>query len=176
MSNETKEEKVNPDEYINRIAVYVIQARNLPKYDIGPNAKSDPYIKVKIGNIKNAEFRTTTIRRELNPIWNAVFVEEGKALFSKIDKITFDCFDRDKLSKDDFMGCCSIKTDQKPGVNYSTPVQWLPLVDKSGDPVKGQNGKQAEVQIKIKYTLNAENMNVRYWTHVMEITIKVKCI
>ena len=37
------EEKRNPDDYINQLTVYVVQGRNLPKYDIGPNAKSDPY-------------------------------------------------------------------------------------------------------------------------------------
>ena len=62
------EQKLNPDEYVNRLTVYVVQARNLPKYDVGPNAKSDPYVKVQIGKLKNAQFRTSTIRRELNHI------------------------------------------------------------------------------------------------------------
>ena len=82
------EQKLNPDEYVNRLTVYVIQARNLPKYDIGPNAKSDPYVKVRMGKSKN-EFRTGTIRRELNPIWNDSFVEERQGLFSEVDDVTF---------------------------------------------------------------------------------------
>lgn len=175
-NKEDYEEKLNPDEYINRLTVYVVQARNLPKYDVGPNAKSDPYVKVQIGKLKNAEFRTTTIRRELNPIWNAEFVEEGKGLFSKVNDITFEVYDHDKLSKDDYMGECVIKTDKSPSVHYSTAVQWITIKDKKGEVVKGKNGKPAEIQIKLKYTINAENLNIRYYTHVMEFTVKVSVI
>lgn len=165
------EQKLNPDEYVNRLTVYVVQARNLPKYDIGPNAKSDPYVKVRMGKSKN-EFRTGTVRRELNPVWNSSFVEERKGLFSEVDNVTFEVFDHDKLSKDDYMGECTIPTDKSPSVHYSTAVTWYPLVDKTNQAVKGQNGKPAEIQIKFKYTVNAEDMNIRYYTHVMEFTVK----
>jgi len=166
------EEKRDPDQFINRIAVYVIQGRNLPKLDIGPKAKSDPYVKVRFDQLPNSEYRTITVRKALDPVWNATFVKQGKGLFKKVDRIYFDVFDYDSLSKDDFMGCVSIKTDQSPHVHYATPVQWINLVDKDNKPVKNKQGKQAQIQIKIKYTLDAEAINVRYYTHVMEFTVK----
>ena len=129
---------------------------------------------MKIGN-KKEEFRTHTVRRELNPIWNQQFVESGKGLFSQIDQIQFSVYDHDKLSMDDFMGSCVIKTNKKPNVHYSTAVQWYPLMDESNKPVLGANGKPAELQIKLKYTLNSEDASVRYYTHIMELTVKVAC-
>eukprot|EP01084_Bolivina_argentea_P045070 82959_1 len=163
------EEKLNADDFINQITVYVIQARNLPKYDIGINAKSDPYVKVTIGK---AEYKAHAVRRELNPIWNDQFVKQGKALFSRINEIQFDIYDHDKLTKDDLMGHCVVKTDNKPNAHYSTAVQWINMVNENDEPVLGKNGKRSAIQIQIKYAINAEDLNVRYWTHVMELKIK----
>eukprot|EP01083_Nonionella_stella_P291054 990449_1 len=170
-----EENKLNPDDYINQITVYVVQGRNLPKYDVGPSAKSDPYVKVQFGGDEKKDskvYRTTTIRRELNPIWNNQFTQEAQGLFNKVSFIKFDVFDHDRVSADDFMGTCAINTDTNPNAHYSTPIQWIPLVDKNNKPVVGKNGKRAAIQIKIKYTLNADDVNIRYYTHVMEFTVK----
>eukprot|EP01084_Bolivina_argentea_P113759 202690_1 len=127
-----EEMKSNDDEKrINRLTVYVIQGRNLPKYDMGPKAKSDPYVKVKFGDLKD-QYRTRTFKRELNPVWNARFQEEEEGLFGKVNQIEFEVFDYDKISADDFMGRCSIQTNLSPRTHYSTPVQWINLVDEEG--------------------------------------------
>merc|ERR1712176_26864 len=70
------------------------------------------------------------------------------------------------------MGSCSIKTDKNPNQHYSTAIRWIPLVDKKNQQVIGQNGKKSAIQVKIKYTLNADDTNVRFYTHVMEFTVK----
>ena len=58
---------------------------------------------------------------------------------------------------------CVIKTDKSPSVHYSTPVQWFPLYTKQNQPVMGSNGKPAAIQVKLKYTINADDMNIRYY-------------
>ena len=157
MSDEKKADDTKQNEQTNQITVYVVQGRNLPKYDIGPNAKSDPYVKVIVGKKK---YKTNKIRRELNPVWNEQFVTEKKGLFKEINKIDFEVFDYDKLSVDDFMGKCTLKTDQIPDTNYSTAVQWVKLKDKKGEQVIGKNGQESAIQVKIKYTLQAEDINI----------------
>eukprot|EP01083_Nonionella_stella_P072088 194140_1 len=151
---------------INRLAVYVIQARNLP------NAKSDPYVKVTFGDMKHGKNRTKTVKRELNPVWNAHFSETGEGIFAQVPQIQFKVFDHEKRSADDFIGSCSIATDICPRAYYSTPVQWINLRDKEGGNLKGANGKQSAIQVQVKYTLHVDDFDFAYYTHVMEFTIK----
>eukprot|EP01083_Nonionella_stella_P146624 461395_1 len=127
--------------------------------------KSDPYVKVRFGDMKD-EYRTRTIRRNLNPVWNARFQEQGEGVFAKVPQIKFMVF------ANDFIGGCSIATDICPRGHYSTPVQWINLSDKEGGNLKGPNGKQSAIQVQVKYTLHAVDLDIAYYTHVMEFTIK----
>jgi len=162
------EEEKKEDAFTQRITCYVIQARNLPKYDM--NGKSDPYVKVQFSGIDNASYRTTYIRKELNPIWNASFVEEAPGLFGQVKEITFEVYDRDRVSKDDLMGKCVLPVMADPQGFYSSPVQWVKL-QKDGNLVKGGNDEDAALQIGIMYAPKVEDLNIRHWTHVMELTV-----
>ena len=62
-----------------------VQGRNLPNYDI--NGHSDPYVKVKFGHLKNSSFRTTFVRKELNPVWNGMNVH--LSLYRKSSTVLF---------------------------------------------------------------------------------------
>ena len=59
---------------------------------------SDPYVKVRHKNYKN---RTSTIYKNLNPIWNEEFGFKVRHLF---DPIVLKVYDEDVLTSDDFMG------------------------------------------------------------------------
>jgi len=158
-------------DFTNRMTVYVVQARNLPKYDNGPNAKSDPYVKVQFEGLPQASYRTTYIRKELNPVWNASFAEEGVRLFGAVERISFAVYDRDQVTRDDLMGSCSVATLKQPGF-YTSPLQWVPLLDDDGKVVVGQNGKESALQISIRYAPKVEELSVRKYTHVLELTLK----
>eukprot|EP01083_Nonionella_stella_P146625 461400_1 len=162
------ESKRDDSDPINRLTLFVIQAKNVPKYDFA-NTKSDPYVKVKFGD---AEYRTTTVTNETHPVWNAQFVEEGQGLFGKVSSIRLDLFDHDTVSADDFIGYCVIKTDASPTRDYSTAVHYVDLLDEKGAPLKGPNGDKVMIQIQLKYALNADDINVRYYTHIMEFVVK----
>jgi len=155
---------------INRITVYVIQGRNLPKKDVGPAGKSDPYIKVTFGGLPGSQYKTKTIRSTLNPVWNGVFKEEGEGLFAAVNNIQFDLHDADRLSKDECVGRYSLEI--QPQSDYVSPVQWLELVDQNGNAVKGHNGETAAIQISLQFEVHAENLVFRSWTHVLELTVK----
>eukprot|EP00485_Elphidium_margaritaceum_P008426 CAMPEP_0202695196 /NCGR_PEP_ID=MMETSP1385-20130828/8849_1 /ASSEMBLY_ACC=CAM_ASM_000861 /TAXON_ID=933848 /ORGANISM="Elphidium margaritaceum" /LENGTH=137 /DNA_ID=CAMNT_0049351175 /DNA_START=28 /DNA_END=437 /DNA_ORIENTATION=+ len=92
----TDDEKTSSS--VQRMTVYVVQARNLPKYDVGPTAASDPYVTLKFGSKGNAAYKTSTIRRDLNPVWNESFQLEGGGIFADCDCITFEVFDWDRVS------------------------------------------------------------------------------
>eukprot|EP00485_Elphidium_margaritaceum_P005897 CAMPEP_0202694984 /NCGR_PEP_ID=MMETSP1385-20130828/8698_1 /ASSEMBLY_ACC=CAM_ASM_000861 /TAXON_ID=933848 /ORGANISM="Elphidium margaritaceum" /LENGTH=769 /DNA_ID=CAMNT_0049350935 /DNA_START=36 /DNA_END=2345 /DNA_ORIENTATION=- len=158
------------DASINRITLYVIQAKNLPGYDIG--GTSDPYCVVTFDVSESARYRTSTARRELNPVWNAMFVQEDRGLFSRNRQITIDVYDHDSLSADDFIGTARIDTNQQPSMHYATPIQYVSLLDKKGNAVMDDNGRASAIQIKLKYTLDTHEMNIRQYTHIMEATVK----
>eukprot|EP01130_Rhizamoeba_saxonica_P001762 TRINITY_DN11615_c0_g1_i1.p1 TRINITY_DN11615_c0_g1~~TRINITY_DN11615_c0_g1_i1.p1 ORF type:complete len:139 (-),score=29.76 TRINITY_DN11615_c0_g1_i1:123-479(-) len=75
------------------------------------NGLSDPYCKLLIlgdDNYKLASFKTTTINSTLHPIWD----QGVKFLLDHpMQHVTlkFTVYDKDKLSKDDFMGTGSIQ-------------------------------------------------------------------
>jgi len=158
------------DSNVNRITVHVIQARNLPVQDAGPHAKADPYTKVMFGGFDGVEYQTKCIRNKLNPVWNATFQEEAKGLFKRVSYIQFDVYDYDALSKDERIGGC--KLDINPVSDSVLPVQWLDLLNEKGEPLKGKNGEIAALQISLRYELNTQDLSIRSWTDVLQITIK----
>mmetsp|Transcript_8801 Transcript_8801/g.23078 ORF Transcript_8801/g.23078 Transcript_8801/m.23078 type:complete len:156 (-) Transcript_8801:81-548(-) len=65
--------------------------------------QSDPYCKVSVKDLEL--FRTEVVKNSLSPIWNCrkqVHIE-GSAV-SDSEMITFDVYDHDRLSRDDFLG------------------------------------------------------------------------
>lgn len=137
------------------------------------NGKSDPYVKVQFGDLPDGSYRSTTIRKELNPVWNASFSEEGPGLFGKLNEITFEIYDYDSVSRDDLMGKCVLPVMADTEQFYASPVQWVKLMDDKGQLVVGKDGKEAALQVGIRYAPKVEDLSVRYWTHVMEVTVKV---
>ena len=137
-------------------------------------AKSDPYVKVKFSNLRNASYRTKFVRKELNPVWNTSFREEGPSLFERVREIHFEVHDRDRFSKDDLMGSCTVRTMESPQAFYASPMQWIPLVDGDGKVVQNKNGEDAALQISIRYAPKMKRLSIHHWTHVMELTIIVK--
>eukprot|EP01084_Bolivina_argentea_P240171 403557_1 len=148
----------------NQITVYIIQARNLPH----PTAADpDPYINVSM-NTKT--YKTNIIRNCINPIYNSIFSTSGKALFSIIDRIRFDLYYDIKLARDDFIGGYTMKIS--PNKDSTTNIKWITLKDNNGKIVRNSdNNKPCEIQIKIKYRENAKELNVRYYTHLMQLKI-----
>ncbi len=117
---------------------------------MGIAAKSDPYVKVEFMGSKRPPSRTTYIRKELNPVWNAQFSEDGKGLFAAVESIRFEVYDRDQVSKDDLMGTCVLPV-LDPKSFYSSPVQWVKLVDEEGNMVVDKDGKESAIQVNLRY-------------------------
>merc|ERR1719242_1603964 len=123
---------------------------------------------VQFGDMKNAKYRTTYVRKEFNPVWNAQFSEEGPKLFERVKQIKFKVYDRDKMSKDDLMGVCTVQTVGSPKTFYASPMQWVTLQDEEGNTVLDENGNEGRIQISVRYAPKIVHLSVRNWTHVME--------
>ncbi|KAG0087816.1 hypothetical protein BGZ93_006767 [Podila epicladia] len=88
-----------------RMRIHISHAKNLASKDL--NGFSDPYIKISVGGHK---FTTTVVPKSLNPVWNASFDFDLEAQ-SIPNEVRFMVWDKDWVSKDDFMGCLIVPLD-----------------------------------------------------------------
>ncbi|OHS96003.1 hypothetical protein TRFO_10171 [Tritrichomonas foetus] len=90
--------------------LYIVEASNLPAADL--NGKSDPFVKIffkekdefiKIG-------QTKSIKKTLNPVWDRNLEHPFNVPFYSTteNQLLFKIYDKDKLSKDDYLGECMI--------------------------------------------------------------------
>ncbi|KAG0337459.1 hypothetical protein BG004_007635, partial [Podila humilis] len=88
-----------------RLRIHISHAKDLASKDI--NGYSDPYIKVSLGGHR---FTTAVVRKSLNPTWDTSFDFDIEPQ-STPDEVRFMVWDKDWVSKDDFMGCVIIPLD-----------------------------------------------------------------
>ncbi|KAF9312116.1 hypothetical protein BG003_006613 [Podila horticola] len=133
-----------------RMRIYISHGKDLASKDL--NGFSDPYIKISVGGHK---FTTTVVPKSLNPVWNASFDFDLEAQ-SIPDEVRFMVWDKDWVSKDDFMGClivpldsASIWADAVPR-HFDDPANkamWHPL-----SSIPGKSSKvSGEVEIKFGF-------------------------
>ncbi|XP_042733804.1 extended synaptotagmin-3 [Lagopus leucura] len=104
------------------IRVHLLEAENLVQKDnfLGAiRGKSDPYALLRLGTV---QYRSKTISRDLNPIWNETFEFVVHEVLGQ--DLEVDLYDADP-DKDDFMGSLLISLlDIK---NDKTVDEWFPL-------------------------------------------------
>ena len=106
-----------------RIRLIVVGARKLEKK--GVFGKADPYVTVSYADQTE---QSNHIKDNLNPEWN---FEKVIHLNESSEDIVIKVFDKDTVTKDDFMGRVSIPVSD---VSKLTQGKWIPLEDcKSGD-------------------------------------------
>ena len=78
---------------------FEIKGRSLPKMD---RKSSDPYFVMSINGDKI--YKSKTIKNNLNPDWEGFSVHRDKfGQFPRMIDIKIDVYDKDTLSKDDYM-------------------------------------------------------------------------
>ncbi|KAH0796506.1 C2 domain containing protein [Histomonas meleagridis] len=80
--------------------VNVVRAVDLPAMD--SNGFSDPYCVLMMNDQKNKKEKTSTIHKELNPVWNEFFALN--VLSVSTDILNIDVYDHDAVGKDDVIG------------------------------------------------------------------------
>ncbi|KAG0302335.1 hypothetical protein BGZ98_007603 [Dissophora globulifera] len=89
-----------------RMRIHIARAKDMAVKDL--NGFSDPYVKVTIGG---HQFTTHVIPKTLNPVWNATFDFDLETQ-SVPDHVDLMFWDKDWISKDDFMGAVRIPFDE----------------------------------------------------------------
>jgi len=122
--------------------VTVCEARHVASMD--KSGTSDPYVVLK-NTFNSQKFKTKVQKKNLTPVWN----QEFKIFTSKAEgAIQMQMFDKDFISKDEFMGEITLKLAEFADGNESD--QWYPL---QNEPQKKKIDKaQGEVRIKVKFT------------------------
>merc|ERR1719192_1715879 len=106
------------------IKLRVTGARKLKKS--GMFGKADPYVTISYGELK---LKSDVVKNNLNPEWNFDNVLTISDNISK--EILLEVYDKDTVSKDDFMGKISLPTSE---VIKLQAGQWIPLQGtKSGE-------------------------------------------
>lgn len=86
----------------------IIGARNLRKADTGPFRSSDPYVIMQVEG-RSEKFQTEVVKNNLNPEWNLdVEVKD----YELGDDINFTLMDKDRITKDDFLGTARLSCAQ----------------------------------------------------------------
>ncbi|XP_061173207.1 E3 ubiquitin-protein ligase NEDD4-like isoform X1 [Saccostrea echinata] len=123
------------------LRVKVLNGVNLAKKDIF--GASDPYVRISLfrgdresGLIDSAT--TATIKKTLNPVWNEEFFFRVNP---RDNKLLFEVFDSNRVTRDDFLGLVEIPLDhtaiQTEGDNPIEPKSYLLRPRSSRSRVKG---------------------------------------
>jgi len=88
------------------LEVVLLKGNNLAPKDM--NGKSDPFLRVWCGNFK---FKSKTMERTLDPVWDGDNVCSIPAAVAKANSIEIECWDWDLIGSSDFMGEFSFKSD-----------------------------------------------------------------
>ena len=106
------------------VKLIVVGARKLEKN--GMFGKADPYVLL---SYREKTTQSKTVKNNLNPEWNfeqTLDVDEASE-----EEITIEVYDKDTVSKDDFMGRATISVGDLPKLKHG---QWIPLQGcKSGE-------------------------------------------
>merc|ERR1719234_1691093 len=106
------------------IKLRAVGARKLKKS--GMFGKADPYVTISYGELK---FKSNIVKNNLNPEWNFDNIFTISDNIS--NEILLEVYDKDTVSKDDFMGKISLSTND---VTKLKQGQWIPLQGtKSGE-------------------------------------------
>ncbi|XP_026730156.1 multiple C2 and transmembrane domain-containing protein-like isoform X7 [Trichoplusia ni] len=84
------------------VTIVLVEAKNLPAMDLDTRS-SDPYCKFRLGNEK---YKSKVVWKSLNPSWLEQFDLHLYDDQEQILEVTV--WDKDKQTKDDFLGRCSI--------------------------------------------------------------------
>ncbi|KNC46600.1 RapGAP/RanGAP domain-containing protein [Thecamonas trahens ATCC 50062] len=126
----------DPRPVVGTFTVNVIRGRDLAAKD--KRGTSDPYVVVKVDG---SEFRTSVVKKELNPRWNELFscpVHSNQAVFH------LEVWDWDKIGSDDFMGESKLSLSACPELGKYMRM-WLHLVPRKSEKVSG------DVEVMVKY-------------------------
>jgi len=137
------------------IKVVVVQAENLPSMDL--LRAVDPYCIVFVTDTKgeseineSGTLRTSVVRKSLNPVWNEEFVMVVKSTSAAL---TLSLYDKDNITKDDFVGCVYVPlADLDP---WNEHDEWYPVLNAN------LQKRMRDTRIRLKITLQTNKSVTR---------------
>jgi len=128
------------------------------------NNKSDPYIKIHVQNTGSADsalqdkegkahnmLKTKVLDDNLDPEWNQDF---RFLYFDNVESLRFEVRDSDikvgSLKEDDFLGHAYVPRDKWEAAPEQGFCEELTLTDEKGDPMKGDQGKESKIKVRVK--------------------------
>eukprot|EP01130_Rhizamoeba_saxonica_P013231 TRINITY_DN561_c0_g1_i3.p1 TRINITY_DN561_c0_g1~~TRINITY_DN561_c0_g1_i3.p1 ORF type:complete len:163 (-),score=27.31 TRINITY_DN561_c0_g1_i3:20-508(-) len=141
-SNQSHLETITDEEYESRgesiiiksLQIKILEGKNLVAKDC--TGYSDPYVKFKY---KGKKYKTKICKQTLNPVWQDPDIWElNISHLDLTEGLVFDCWDKDYVTSDDYMGRFIIyPTLRHLNDEY---CEWVPLKTRSGkrDTVTGE--------------------------------------
>ncbi|EAX97302.1 C2 domain containing protein [Trichomonas vaginalis G3] len=95
------------------LKVYVISAKNLPAAD--SNGKSDPYVVIHSVDGNKFKFGQTTVQKlTCDPNWDPLLKNPFLCPFVRARSFLFEIYDKDTISKDDYLGMAQFDMEIHP--------------------------------------------------------------
>jgi hypothetical protein len=151
---------------LSTLSVKIVEAHNLTAKDI--YGSSDPYVTIRVGN---EEMRTTTIWKQLNPVWEESFTFViGPEIKLEESLIVFKVFDQNRIMKGSFIG----QTEQKMSLLLDERMHemWLPLHGEieTTDPEAPSRGN---LHVRLQY-VSSESGKRKYLTKLVQLPYYAK--
>jgi phosphatidylserine decarboxylase len=124
------------------LSVIVSQGKDLLSKD--SNGKSDPFLVLKVDQ---HAAKSSIVMKSLNPIWNERL---ELVLDNKPKSCVLECYDWDRVSKNDFIGKADIDVSEELWKSKQSTVHWVNLKDGKKDAGK------IEIQIQVNELTAAE--------------------
>ncbi|KAF0975192.1 hypothetical protein FDP41_005945 [Naegleria fowleri] len=108
------------------LKVTILEAKDLINTDQGKNDFSDPYCVIWLGGKHKNKYRTTTIKDNLNPVWNESFeitLDHNPEQYVLICQL----YDKDIFTSDDSLGFTAVSLSCLNLKEKQDFYMWLPL-------------------------------------------------
>jgi len=137
-TNPKTEEKV--------MIVKVVKAKDLTVCD--KNGLSDPYVILNFGDLK---FKTSVVRKNLSPEWNAVFKIDINLQTDQLTDFEFTVMDWDRMKQHDYMG--EFRISLKDIIDHSKLGKLLEL------ELYGRTNEKVNGAIYVEFELEGNNLH-----------------
>lgn len=149
-------------DHLTTLSVVIVEAKNLGAKDL--SGTSDPYVEVRLGK---EEFRTSTVWKQLNPVWeeNFTFVIDANTK-PESSSLSLKVYDQNIIMKGTFIGMCEVDLGQL--LDERMQDLWIPLHGAS-DSESSDHDSRGSIRMRLQY-VSSESGRSKYLNKIVQLS------